>query len=154
MNKPSSRDPNQIVQYSHDEEYNAQRVTIVGGDFGLADALKEGLKDLKIEIPTSKQTFEWPMTVEKEVLVKQYETLQIPQIIKEQEIKIVEVPKVIYETKFIEIEKPIIIKEVEIKVIEQQVIVKEIKNLDMLFKVLIVTQILTTLLVLFKTFYH
>lgn len=130
--QPSSRDPNQITQYSHDEENNAQRVTIVGGDFGIADAVTKSLKDLKFDFKYPEAPKFEPFIVEKEVVVKQYEVLQIPHIIREQDFKIIETEKLvtIIEPKIIEIEKPIFIKEIEIKVIEQQIIVKEIKNLD------------------------
>lgn len=148
MRNPSSRDPNQIVQYSHDEKNNAQRVMVVGGDFGLADAIKEGLKDLKFQQPEFPKFFQ----DEKEVIVKQYEVLEVPRIIKEQEIKIIEVPKVIFETKLIEIDKPFIVKETEVKVIEQQIIVREVKDIDNVLKKLMIIQAITLVLFIIKLF--
>ncbi len=152
---PSSRDPNQIVQYSHDEDQNAQRVVLVGGDFGIAEAVKESLKDFKIDLisqPSAPQF--WPNEIEKEVIVKEYVTLTVPQIIKEQEFKVIETERLvtIIEPRIIEIEKPILIKETEVKVIEQQVIIKEVKDLDKLIKLLLIAQAVTLVIVLLKTF--
>jgi len=152
---PSSRDPNQIHQYSHDEENNAQRVVLVGGDFGIANAVKESLKDFKIELNSSSGNIsKEPFIIEKEVIVKEYSILQVPQIIREQEIKVIETEKLVtvIEPKIIEIEKPVYIKETEIKVIEQQVIVKEVKDLDKLIKLLFIAQAVTLVIVLLKTF--
>ena len=144
MNK-SQRDPNQIMQYTHDEDQNAQRVTIVGGDFGIAQAVKDSLKDLKLELPKQPEFF----PIEKEVIVKEYATLTVPQIIKEPQI--IEVPKIVYETKIIEIEKPIVTT--EIKIVERQVIVKEVKNLDTMFKLFLLGQTISTLIYLIGLFY-
>lgn len=151
--KLTQRDPNQITQAEHDESLNASRVTIVGGDFGLAQAVKDGLKDIKFDQqPGTITEYKQPMIIEKEVIVKQIQTVQIPTIVKEyerfevpvivkeqQEIKIIEVPKVIFEPKIIEIEKI--------------VIVKEIANMDKMFKLFLLGQTISTLIYLFGL-YH
>lgn len=142
----TNRDSDQTVRYEHDEKNDAKRVVVVGGDFGIADAVKNSLKDLTLNFEQPRQqTLEWPMTIEKEVIVKQTQVVEVPKIIKETEVKIVEVPRIVFETKIIEIEKPVIIKETEIKVIEHQTIVKEIKNLDKWFFVFLTLNLLTLL---------
>jgi hypothetical protein len=148
----TNMDTNQIVRSQHDESHDAQRVTIVGGDFGIAEAVKESLKDLKIEIPTAPQVVkqEQPFVIEKEVIVKEYEVLKVPEIIKEYEVKIVEIEKpiVVYETKLIEV--PVIQKEIEY--VDRQVIVKEVKDYDKYVKALLIVQVLGLLATIVKLF--
>ncbi len=149
----SAKDPNQIIRAEHDEEFNSKRVTIVGGDFGIAEAVKEGLKDFKIEysplpIPSAEQTYgifkpsEWPLHVEKQVIVKDYEVLNIPKLV--YEYKILEVPSIVYETKIVEIEKQVIVKEIQI--IEVPKIVTEYQTIE---KPVIIEKLNNKVLVLF-----
>lgn len=147
--KLTQMDTGQIVRSQHDENQSAQRVTIVGGDFNLGPAIQEGLKNLKLELP-ERPTFEYkqPMIIEKEVIVKQVQTVNIPTIIKEYEK--IEVPVVVYETKIVEIEKPIITTRVEM--VEKQIIVKEVQNLDIVLKKMMIIQAITLGLILLKLF--
>lgn len=96
----------QILRHMFDEENDAQRVIVVGSD--IAKAVKEGLKDLKIEVNP-----EWSKEWNKIIPYVQPVTLE-PKIIKEIEFK--EIEKVVY------IEKPII--QTEIRVIEVPIIPK------------------------------
>ena len=103
----TSLDPGQLPTYTFDEENDAQRVILVGG---------EGLS-IKAEIPQQEiKVIEVPTQV----------------IVKEIEIKEIEKPVIIKETQIVRIEVPVIVKEIEIKEIEKQVIVKEIEIKEIL----------------------
>lgn len=151
MSKLTNMDPHQIVRSQHDEDSSAQRVTIVGGDFGIAEAVKESLKDLKIEMPQQiQQKAEQPFIIEKEVVVKEYELLKVPEIIKEYEIKVVEIEKpiIVYETKLIEI--PVIQKETEY--VDRHIVIKEVKDYDKYVKAMLIIQTLGLLATIIKLF--
>lgn len=132
----SAKDPNQIIRAEHDEEFNSKRVTIVGGDFGIEEAFKKafenGLPELKFSGPLkcSGTAPIWPLHVEKEVLVKDYEVISIP--------------KIIYETKIVEVEKQVIVKEIQI--VEVPKIVTEYQTIE---KSVIVEKTNSKVLILF-----
>lgn len=144
MSKLTQMDPGQIIRSQHDEDSSAQRVTIVGSDglnATIAEAVKESLKDLKIELPQPiQQKSEQPFIVEKEVVVKEYELLKVPEIVREYEIKVVEIEKpiVVYETKLIEV--PVIQK--EIQYVDRQIVIKEVKDYDKYVKAMLIVQML------------
>lgn len=95
----------QIMRHTFDEEHDAQRVIVVGSD--IAKAVKEGLKDLKIEVKP-----EWP----KGGFLMNARDFPVvpPKITKEIEFK--EIEKIVY------IEKPII--QTEFRIIEVPIIPK------------------------------
>ncbi len=105
MNKITNLDPNQIVQRTYDEENNAQRFILVGS--GLPETIRS------IASPVQNLT-----TID----VKE---IHIPEIIRE--VQTIEVPIIIREVEIKEVQVPVIVKEIEIKTIEVPVIVKEIE---------------------------
>lgn len=109
-NELTQRDPVQIERREHEEELDAKRVTIVGGDFGIANAVKDGLKGLKFDMSASN-----PQIVEK------------PFIVKEIEYREVEKPVIVTQIQYKEVEKQVIVKEIEYREVEKPVIVKEVE---------------------------
>lgn len=109
-------DKEQIAVRIFDDEQDAQRVILVGSD--IAETIKEGLKDFKIEVvQQDKTTFpEYKI-----------QTIEIPTIVKEIEIKEIEKQVIVTEYKFIE--KPIIVKEIQIIEVEKAVVNTEIKTI-------------------------
>ncbi len=123
----TNRDPNQIVQFEHDDTSNAKRVVVVGQEFSIdsdkiAQAVKDGLSsfttnslsgDLKVS-PTEIQP------IERTIFIPQLEvkTVEVPVIIKEIEYREIQVPVVI--EKIVHVEVPVIVKEYEIKYINNE----------------------------------
>lgn len=155
----TSRDPNQIVQYEHEQKDNAKRVYVVN-DFGISDTIKESLKNLKVDFtPQVHDTHPVPAQVQAEIqyidrpyIVKEVvvEQVEIPMIVERQVIREVQVP--VIQTQIEYVDKPIIVKEfekIEIPVIvKEQVLVKDLSvryllmlNAGLLF-VMIVSQFL------------
>lgn len=123
--KLTSRDPNQIHQFEHDDKNNAKRVYVVGQELNidsskvaesLEKAVLKGLSNIKLTTPQSPSYT--PREIEKTVFIPQveYKTVEIPVIVKEIEYREIERPIII--EKIVTIEKPVIIKETEIKYIE------------------------------------
>lgn len=98
MMKPSQLDPDQIAKYGFDEALQAHRMVLVAG-----------------QSPTVNM-------VQTEPSVSRFQTIEVPVIIKETEIKEIKVPQIILqpEVKVVEIikEVPVIVKETIIKEIE------------------------------------
>lgn len=114
--KRSHRDVHEIHQNEHDEALNARRVTLVGGNMDIkvdaskvSEAVKQGLKDLKIELPKGKSEVQI-VEIEKQVFVPQVET------------KLVNIPVPITEVKIVEIEKPIVTETIKTIEIEKPII--------------------------------
>jgi hypothetical protein len=137
MIKLTGLDSKEIPRYTYDEDKNAQRVVLVG-DFGIAESIKESLKDLKIDLPTPQihDTHRAPEIVEKyipgpvqtievPVIVRETQFKDVPVIIKETEYKEISVPTIVKETEFRDV--PVLIKETEIRTIEVPTIIKEIE---------------------------
>lgn len=133
--KLASLDVNQIVVRQYQENMDAQRVYIIGQDFssvteGIKEAVQEGIKGMKIELPVQKtdETMlnDRSFIVEKPVIVKEIEIREVekPIIIKEYELK--EVEKPVYIEKIKEIEKPVIVTQEKVvyvdKIIEKSII--------------------------------
>lgn len=122
----SQRDSSQINRYEHDDDLCAKRVIIVGGSelsvdsSGIVDAVKEGLKDLKVEIPSSCNCKPEIQVVEKQVFIPSE-----PQVIHIKE----SIPVVSSVVQRVEV--PVIVKEIEIKIVEIPVIVKEVQIVEM-----------------------
>lgn len=131
----SSLDLAQIHKRTLDAEIDAQRVVIVGQELNqdlLLNAVKEGLKDIKIESSVNNNTVSEIKTIEIPVIVKETE-IKFIEIIKHIEIPVIqriEVPVVVKEIQTIEIEKPIYITETKVIEIEKK------SNLDKYFLVL------------------
>jgi hypothetical protein len=149
--KLTSLDSKEIPRYTYDEDQNANRVTLVG-DFGIAEAIKEQMKDLKLEIsPEVKSVYTTPITETR------FEQIQVPVIVKEIEYREIKVPVIQTELKVVEIEKPIIQKEVEIQRIEVPIIVreKEIQTVyvdRMNYKMVYIMQAITLALIVLSKF--
>lgn len=153
--KLTELDAKEVPRYTFDEQQNASRVVIVGGDFGIAEGIKDSLKDLKVEIaPTSErnvQTIEIPKIITAETV----KIVEIPTIVKELEVKTIEIPVITVEksVQVIEVEKPVVVT--EYKTVEVPVVVKEkeivyVENLN--FKLLFVLQALTFGLIILSKF--
>lgn len=138
----SYADPTQIVQREFDEQLDAKRVVIVGGEMPVFNIQKNLQQEVRIE------------------------RIEVPQIIIQKEIQVVEIEKIVIQ-KEIQIEKveiPVILKEIqeiirevpviqhEIRMVEVPVVVKEIQVKDMskLVKCAIAVHALTTTLLLLK----
>lgn len=131
-------DNDQIVRYSYDPEHQAQRVVLTG-DFGIAEAIKSSLKDIKIDVGVNNNPE--PSTVQ---------VIEVPKIIQvtETKIQVVEVEKqiILKEIEYREIEKPVIIRETEVIRVEVPIVQKEIQIIeidkqsnDKIFKILQLT---------------
>lgn len=114
----TSLDTNQLPRYTYDEEYNAQRVIIVGGE-DLSPFKESGVNSLPGQKNEARIEYIPVTTVEK---------IEIPTIIKEIEVRTIEIPIIVVETKILEIEKRIIVT--EYKEIQVPVIVKEYKEIE------------------------
>lgn len=121
-NNLSSLDVSQMNQRMFDESNDAQRVIVVGQDINIdtdkiTDAVKEGLKDIKINVEQNKDMVSAP------IMETKIEKIEVPQIIKEIQIERIEVP--IVTTRIERVEIPIIVPTIEI--IEKPIIIKEIE---------------------------
>ena len=128
----SERDPNQISQSEHDEDYNAKRVVVVGQNLDLGLDPEQIQKTLekafeKIEFPKFEKPacpgcviepqikeIEKPIIIEKEVIKE----IEKPIIVEKVIYKEIEIPHIITREKIVEIEKPVIVE----KVIEKEVL--------------------------------
>lgn len=147
-NNITLKDPNQVSTFEHDENNDAKRVFVVGGDLPIdedkiANAIKEGLStaifnitELRSEIKEIEKNVFLPQVeikeIEKQVFVPQIEykiievptitektiTVEIPKIVRELEVKTIEIP--VITEKIITVEIPKIIKEIEYITIEKE----------------------------------
>jgi hypothetical protein len=106
----TSKDSNQIVRAEHDDQTDAKRVVIVGGDL---PQFKVGIdtKDIEKSIKTA--------ITEGFSSQKQQESKQI--VVKEIEYREIEKPVIVEKIIYKEIEKPVIIEKVVFKEIEKLV---------------------------------
>ena len=114
--KKSQRDWQQTLVYSHDEDSNSTRVSIVAGSDllnGLSEGITKALSDVKIEVPQNSQGVQ---------------VIEIPKIITET--KIEQVPVIVKEIEYREIQVPIVIKEFEVKEVEKIVIVPQVEFIE------------------------
>lgn len=137
------RDPNQILSAEHNEDLNAKRVVIVGGEmpeFKMPEINMDGLKwpeFLKVDVPV--------IVTQKEIQIVE---VPVPVITKEVQIVETQVVVVDKEIQVLRVEVPIIIKEFE--VIEKPVIITEYKDVPKWIKVLLVAQALISIISLLK----
>lgn len=126
-NNLSQLDLHQIVKATFQEENDATRVILVGGEKlelnidsdKIAEAVKEGLKYIqfekeqqslvKLDQPTTFQT------IKENVFIPQIEIKEIEKIIYIPQIEYREIEKPLIIEKIVTIEKPIVIKEIEYK---------------------------------------
>lgn len=120
----SNRDPNQIVQFEHDDKSNAKRVVVVGQEINIdsskiAESLEKALSSVKVSLQSSLEQKDQEI-VEKHIFIPQLEikTIEVPVIIKEIEYREIERPIII--EKIVTVEVPIIVKEYEIKYIDKE----------------------------------
>ena len=156
----SQKDNAQINRYEHDDDLCAKRVVVVGGGeismnidaSSITNAVKEGLKDIKIEAIELKE-MSCNCKPEVQIVEKQVFIPSEPQVIHIKE----SIPVVSSVVQIVEV--PVIVKEVEIKVVEVPVIVKEVQviespmsknNKDILMKIIVIAQIIITVLLLTK----
>lgn len=152
--KLTGLDAKEIPRYTYDEDNNANRVVLVG-DFDVAGAIKESLKDLKIEVPVAEaqvmpreyvekvvpgpvQRIEVPFPVretviervEVPVIVKEVEKIEVPVIT--QELEIIKLPYPVKETVIerIEIPVPIIEKQVQLMEVEKPIYIEQVKVIE------------------------
>lgn len=141
-NNLTQRDPHEIGRREHEEILDAKRVMVVGGDFGIAAAVKDGLKGLKFDMSASN-----PQVVEK------------PYVVKEVEYREIEKPVIVTQIEYREIEKQVIVKEIEYREVEKPVIVKEVEYREIdkyepssIIKFIIMSQILIIIGLMVKMF--
>lgn len=118
--KRSTRDWQQTLVYSHDEATNSTRVSLVAGSellSGIKDGIVDAMKDIKVEVNTATP-----------VAPQEIRVIELPQIIKQTEIK--EVPVVVVESQIKEVQVPVIVKEIEIKEIEKLVITTDFQIIE------------------------
>lgn len=108
----SELDVNQMDRLVFDEKMDANRVVIVNWD-QIANAIVPGTINTPLDYQNHLKN-SIPSTIEK---------IEVPTIIKEQEIKIIEVPHIVIQKEIERVEIPVIIKQYE--KIEVPVIVKE-----------------------------
>lgn len=130
--KLTNLDSKEIPRYTYDEDSNANRVTIV--DIGIANAIKEQLKDLKLDISVPNEP----------LIIKEIEFRDVPVIVKEIEYREIQVPVIVTEIKVVEIEKPVIqekIVRVEIPVVTKEIQTIYVDKLN--YKLLFIFQLIT-----------
>lgn len=149
-------DPNQILQAIFQEDKDAQRVVLVGGEKlditvdsnKIAEAIRDGLKN--ITVPSYNErlpSFTNAIPIEKNIFIPQIEikTIEIPTIIKEIEYR--EIEKPIYIDRFVTVDKPIIIKETEFRYIEVE------KKYPKILKITAVVQAIGVICILLMNFF-
>lgn len=111
-------DPDQAVRYVFDDKLKANRVVIVGSDNqditdSIKEAVKLGLKDIKIDLTNNKEPQVTERIIEKLVEIPKIEYVEkIVVVEKPTDIKIVEIPQkpiIVHNTEVIQVEKPIYI---------------------------------------------
>jgi hypothetical protein len=156
--KLTQLDLHQIQKRSFDEENDAQRVTIIGGNVpdvkvnvdpsAITNAVKAGFSGLTFPVQPvqqqSTQTVTQIQRIEVPVIVKEtiIERVEIPTIVKEVVYKEIKMPVETIRT--IEVEKPIVTR--EIQVIEKSTM--ETKYLRIVSVVLFITQLISLLYIL------
>lgn len=120
MSDITLRDPSQIDRYEHQENHDARRVYVVGGN----------LPDVKLQIPDIKVNIDAEKTV--------VQTVEVPSIIKEpvvvpverivKEIEKVEIPVIIKQTEHVEV--PVIVKDVQIERVDKIVTETKIERIE------------------------
>ena len=160
----SHRDNIEINQHEHDEELEAKRVVIVGGEFKLdTDKISKSL-----ETALSKATFDFGPLGKSEVTTNSVEVqvIKVPEIVKETEIKvvevpiqtfvpqiqIVEVPKIVIETKIIEVEKPVIIEKIQTVYIDKPIVGETVYKTNKFSIALLAISILANIALCYKLF--
>jgi hypothetical protein len=137
------RDNNQIACYEHDENVNAKRVVLVGGEIMIPEV--KFPDSIKMDVKVIEIVKEVPVIVEKVVIKEVEKPIYIDRFVEKEVEKIVYVDKIvntvteipvikevttykeiekpvlIEKTKIVEIEKPVIIKQVEIKEVEKTI---------------------------------
>lgn len=142
------KDPNQIVCAEHNEDLNAKRVVIVGGEMPQFTMPEIKMPEIKMA------DFKFPEFVKVEVPVivqqKEIQVVEIPVQIVTKEVQIVETQVVVVqkELQIEKIEVPTLVKEFE--VIEKSVIVTEYKDIPKWIKALLIVQALVSIISLLK----
>jgi hypothetical protein len=118
-------DHTQVDRYEHDEQYDAKRVVIVGGDFdtsGIVSAIEEKLSNLTIKVDAQPSVVQpqitEPQIIEKTVVVTEYKTIEV------------EKPIIITEYRMVEVEKPFVIDRVVYREVEKPVMVEYVKEIE------------------------
>lgn len=151
MSNPNrgNSDVNQAWNRAFDEEDDSFRVKVTGQEISvdssmIANAVKEGLSNIRIEQPQAAEKTTIIERIEVPVIVKEQEIVQVERqvIVKETEIQHIEVPVVSQTIQVVEV--PMVIKEIEVREIQVPVIIQQKQNID---RVLTVLQILVTLAV-------
>lgn len=123
----SHQDPNQIITLEHDNQFDAKRVIIVGGEKlditinedKIVNAIKEGLSNIEFKNMSTSQpivdNISQIQTIEKNVFIPQIEIKEIEKqvFIPQIEYRTIEIP--VITERIVTIEKPIVIKETEFK---------------------------------------
>lgn len=136
--KLTSLDPNQILTHTFEESYDAQRVLVVNPP-------TINLDGANIQIPKTEI-----ITVEKPYIITQveYKEIEKPYIITQVEYKEVEKPVLVEKIEYIE--KPILVEKIEYREIERPVIVERQAKLHFLIKLLLISQTIIILALLFE----
>jgi hypothetical protein len=117
--KLTQLDVNQIHTRVYDEDAEAQRVIVINGNFPNNNN-ESSSGSIKIE------------TIEVPVIIKDLEIKEVDKIITIPELKIIEVQKVLQDTKTevirVEVPQIIIQKEVQIIEVEKPIIIREVQN--------------------------
>ncbi len=115
--KLTSLDSNQIPRYSYSEDNRAIRVEVVNGQMNYqAPVQKNEVRVETIEVPVIIKELEIK-EIEKQVIVQNLQIIRIPEYIKEIEYREIEKPVYITEIKTVEI--PLIVKEKEIVFVDK-----------------------------------
>ena len=146
MNKNTnitSLDSAQITKYTYQEELDANRVFLVGGEklelsvdnAQLAKAVQDGLSRAKLELPKEKeiQLVRYDVNVPVSVVDTIVQKVEVPVIIKEPIFR--DVPVIVREqyTDIKKIEVPVIVKEYEVLKVEVPVVLEN--KFDRIFKI-------------------
>lgn len=143
--KLSQLDVNQMHQKTFDEDNDAVRVLLVGGD--ITEEIKNSITQAfgEIKLPEFKYNPPEAPILQPATIIQQPEIqikeIQVPTIIKEIEIKEVQVPVVTQKVEFIE--KPIIIKETVFQEIPKYIVQEKLEKFPSWLKIVLIAQSLS-----------
>jgi hypothetical protein len=148
----SQKDTNYIHQCEHDDETNAKRVILVGGELNPSFEFKDGSKDIIAKLDEisslykdlSRETLHELQKPAEPIVIEKLEIKTIETKVPVIETKVVEIPVIVKEIERIEI--PVIVKEPVI--VEKQVIVEKLVENKAITKLLLAQVIIFGLLLI------
>lgn len=140
----TQRDPLQTALYEHNEEHNAKRVVLVGGEL---PPVQVDMSNFKME-PQQVQVIEVPRTEVVTVREVEIREIQVPYIIIQKEF--VEVPVIIKEV--VEVIREVPVVQTKVELVDKPIIIRdtEYKDLPKGLVICLVAQVVVSMIMLLK----